>query len=189
MATKRQGFWKNYSKKVVEMTSSKHNKDPMDAFWCLNKALLDLYRVMDNKGGQKEVNRYCGYVLRFVVLLDTIALNYGYFSLDYSMDDPNLFDPLCKSVIISVATSLSGIARTFWVEKNVHNRGDPDRDEWESLDYTSSGETCYMLELALTRVLRYLKSYTHLTLNELATQHIDIFYGREPTPARGYDTY
>ena len=97
MATKRQGFWKNYSKKVVEMTSSKHKKDPMDAFWCLNKALLDLYKVMDNKGGQKEVNRYCGYVLRFVVLLDTIALKDGDFNLDYSMDDPNLFDPLCKS--------------------------------------------------------------------------------------------
>jgi hypothetical protein len=55
MATKRQGFWKNYSKKVVEMTSDKNKKDPMDAFWCLNKALLDLYKVMDNKGGQKEV--------------------------------------------------------------------------------------------------------------------------------------
>jgi hypothetical protein len=54
MATKRQGFWKNYSKKVVEMTSSKHKKDPMDAFWCLNKALLDLYKVMDNKGGAKR---------------------------------------------------------------------------------------------------------------------------------------
>ena len=98
MATKRQGFWKNYSK-VVEMTSSKHRDDPMDAFWCLNKALLDLYKVMDNKGGQKEVNRYCGYVLRFVVLLDTIALNDGDFNLDYSMDDPNLFDPLCKSSV------------------------------------------------------------------------------------------
>jgi hypothetical protein len=111
MATKRQGFWKNYSKKVVEMTSSKHRDDPMDAFWCLNKALLDLYKVIDNRGGQ--------YVLRFVVLLDTIALKDGDFNLDYSMDDPNLFDPLCKSVLLSVATSLSGIARTFWVEKKV----------------------------------------------------------------------
>jgi hypothetical protein len=189
MATKRQGFWKNYSKKVVEMTSSKHKKDPMVAFWCLNKALLDLYKVMDNKGGQKEVNLYCGYVLRFVVLLDTIALNDGDFNLDYSMDDPNLCDPLCKSTLLSVAASLSGIARTFWVEKRVYNRGDPDHYEWESLDYTSSRETCHMLELALARVLRYLKSNTDLTLNELATQHVDIFYGREPTPARGYDTY
>jgi hypothetical protein len=189
MATKRQGFWKNYSKKVVEMTSSKHRDDPMDAFWCLNKALLDLYKVMDNRGGQKEVNRYCGYVLRFVVLLDTIALKDGDFNLDYSMDDPNLFDPLCKSVLLSVAASLSGIARTFWVEKKVYNRGDPDRYEWESLDYTSSRETCHMLELALYRVLRYLKSNTDLTLCELADQHVDIFYGRQPTPARGYDTY
>jgi hypothetical protein len=105
------------------------------------------------------------------------------------MDDPNLFDPLCKSTLLSVAASLGGIARTFWVEKKVYNRGDPDRYEWESLDYTSSRETCHMLELALTRVLRYLKSNTDLTLCEMATQHVDIFYGREPTPARGYDTY
>jgi hypothetical protein len=122
MATKRQGFWKNYSKKVVEMTSSKHRDDPMDAFWCLNKALLDLYKVMDNKGGQREVNRYCGYVLHFVVLFDTIAMKDGDFNLDYSMDDPNLFDPLCKSTLLSVAASLSGIARTFWVEKNLQQR-------------------------------------------------------------------
>jgi hypothetical protein len=53
MATKRQRFWKNYSKKVVEMTSSKHRDDPMEAFWCLNKALLDLYKVMDNRGRAK----------------------------------------------------------------------------------------------------------------------------------------
>ncbi len=171
------------------MPSSKHRDDPMDAFWCLNKALLDLYKIMDNKEGQKEVNRYCGYVLHFVVLLDTIAMKEGDFNLDYSMDDPNLFDPLDKSVILSVAASLSGIALTFWVEKKVYNRGDPDPYEWESLDYTSSRETCHMLELALTRVLRYLKSNTHLTLCEMATQHVDIFYGREPTPARGYDTY
>ena len=54
MATKRKGFWKNYSKQIVEMTSDKNKKDPMDAFWCLNKALLDLYKVMDNKGGRKR---------------------------------------------------------------------------------------------------------------------------------------
>jgi hypothetical protein len=83
MATKRQGFWKNYSKKIVEMTSSKHKNDPMDAFLCLNKALLDLYKIMDNKGGQKEVNRYSGYVLHFVVLLDTIAMKDGDFSYPY----------------------------------------------------------------------------------------------------------
>jgi hypothetical protein len=189
MATKRQGFWKNFSKKIVEMTSSKHREDPMNAFLCFNKALLALYKVMDNKGGQKEVNRYSGYVLHFVVLLDTIAMKDGDFNLDYSMDDPNLFDPMDKSVILSVAGSLSGIARTFWVEKRVYNRGDPVRYEWESLDYTSSRETCHMLELALTRVLRYLKSNTDLTLCEMATQHVEIFYGREPTPARGYDTY
>ena len=116
-------------------------------------------------------------------------MNDGDFNLNYSMDDPNLFDTLCKSVLLSVAASLSGIARTFWVEKKVYNRGDPDRYEWESLDYTSGRETCHMLELALTRVLRYLKSNTDLTLNELANQHVNIFYGREPTPARGYDTY
>jgi hypothetical protein len=187
MATKRKGFWKNYSKQIVEMTRDKNKKDPMDAFWCLNKALLDLYKVMDNKGGQKEVNRYSGYVLHFVVLLDTIALNYGDCDLNYAMDDPNSFDPLCKSTLLSVAASLSRIARTFGVEKRIHNRGDPDRDEWESLDYTSSRETCHMLELALTRVLRYLKSNTDLSLCEMADQHVDIFYGREPTPARGYD--
>ena len=189
MATKRKGFWKDYSKQVVEMTREKNKKDPMDAFWCLNKALLDLYKVMDNKGGQKEVNRYSGYVLHFVVLLDTIALNYGDCDLNYAMDDPNSFDPLCKSTLLSVATSLSGIARTFWVEKRIHNRGDPDRDEWESLEYASSRETCHMLELALTRVLRYLKTNTDLSLCEMADQHVDIFYGREPTPTRGYDTY
>jgi hypothetical protein len=187
MATKRKGFWKNYSKQIVEMTRDKNKKDPMDAFWCLNKALLDLYKVMDNKGGPKEVNRYSGYVLHFVVLLDTIALNYGDCDLNYAMDDPNSFDPLCKSTLLSVATSLSGIARTFWVEKRIHNRGDPDRDEWESLEYASSRETCHMLELALTRVLRYIKTNTDLTLCEMANQHVDIFYGREPTPARGYD--
>jgi hypothetical protein len=187
MATKRKGFWKDYSKQVVEMTREKNKKDPMDAFWCLNKALLDLYKVMDNKGGPKEVNRYSGYVLHFVVLLDTIALNYGDFDLNYAMDDPNSFDPLCKSTLLSVATSLSGIARTFWVEKRIHNRGDPDRDEWESLEYNSSGETCHMLKLALTRVLRYIKTNTDLSLCEMAEQHVDIFYGREPTPARAYD--
>jgi hypothetical protein len=189
MDTKRQGFWKEYSKKIVEMTSDTHRRDHMDAFLCLNKALLDLYRVKDNNGGQKEVNRYAGYVLHFVVLLDTIAMKGSDYNLDYSMDDPNLFDPLNKSVILSVTGSLSGIARTFWVQKNVHNRGDPERYEWESLDYTASRETCHMLELALTRVLRYIKSNTDLTLREMATQHVDIFYGREPTPARGYDTY
>ncbi len=30
---------------------------------------------------------------------------------------------------------------------------------------------------------------TDLSLCEMADQHVDIFYGREPTPARGYDTY
>ncbi len=39
MATKRKGFWKDYSKQVVEMTREKNKKDPMDAFWCLNKAI------------------------------------------------------------------------------------------------------------------------------------------------------
>jgi hypothetical protein len=97
------------------MTSEKNKKDPMDAFWCLNKALLDLYKVMDNRGGPKEVNRYSGYCLHFVVLLDTIVLNYGDYDLNYAMDDPNSFDPLCKSTLLSVASSLSGIARTFWV--------------------------------------------------------------------------
>ena len=122
MATKRKGFWKDYSKQVVEMTREKNKKDPMDAFWCLNKALLDLYKVMDNRGGPKEVNRYSGYCLHFVVLLDTIVLNYGDFDLNYAMDDPNSFDPLCKSTLLSVASSLSGIARTLWVEKRIHNR-------------------------------------------------------------------
>ncbi len=94
-----------------------------------------------------------------------------------------------KDPMDAMAASLSGIARTFWVEKRVYNRGDLDRYEWESLDYTSSRETCHMLELALTRVLRYLKTNTDLSLCEMANQHVDIFYGREPTPARGYDTY
>jgi hypothetical protein len=187
MDTKRQRYWKDYSKKIVEMTSTKHRQDPIDAFLCLNKALLDLYKVKENNGGQKEFNRYAGYCLRFVVLLDTIAMKGSDCTLDYNMDDPNLFDPLDKSVILNVATSLSGIARTFWVQKTVHNRGDPDRYEWESLDYTASRETCHMLELALTRVLRYIKSNTNLTLREMAAQHVDIFYGRGPTPARGYD--
>ncbi len=124
-----------------------------------------------------------------MVLLDTIALNYGDLNLNYAMDDPNSFDPLCKSTLLSVAASLSGIARTFWVEKRIYNRGDRDRDEWESLEYTSSRETCHMLELALTRVLRYLKTNTDLSLCEMADQHVEIFYGREPTPARGYDIY
>jgi hypothetical protein len=44
-----------------------------------------------------------------------------------------------------------------------------------------------MLELALTRILRYIKTNTDLTLCEMANQHVDIFYGRKPTPARGYD--
>jgi hypothetical protein len=97
------------------------------------------------------------------------------------MDDPNLFDPLDKSVILSVAASLRGIARTFWVQKNVHNRGGPDRYEWESLDYTASRETCHMLELALTRVLRY----EYLKLNTDLTQHVDIFMAENPP----HDTY
>jgi hypothetical protein len=120
-----------------------------------------------------------------VVLLDTIVLNYG--DLSYAMDDPDTFDPLCKSTLLSVASSLSGIARTLWVEKRIHNRGDPVRDEWESLEYNFSGETCHMLKLALTRVLRYIKSNTDLSLCEMAEQHVEIFYGREPTPARAYD--
>jgi hypothetical protein len=145
MDTKRQRYWKDYSKKIVEMTSTKHRQDPIDAFLCLNKALLDLYKVKENNGGQKEFNRYAGYCLRFVVLLDTIAMKGSDCTLDYNMDDPNLFDPLDKSVILNVATSLSGIARTFWVQKTVHNRGDPDRYEWESLDYTPAGRpaTCW----------------------------------------------
>ncbi len=53
---------------------------------------------MENKGGPKEVNRYSGYVLHFVVLLDTIVLNYG--DLSYAMDDPDTFDPLCKSTLL-----------------------------------------------------------------------------------------
>ncbi len=76
------------------------------------------------------MNRYAGYVLHFVVLLDNVAMKGSDYNLDYSMDDPNLFDPLDKSVILSVAASLSGIARTFWVQKNVHNRLDPDCYEW-----------------------------------------------------------
>jgi hypothetical protein len=174
MDTKRQGFWKKFSKK---MTSTQHREDPMDL--CLNKALLDLYKVKDNNGGQKEVNRYAGYVLHFVVLLDTIAMKGSDYNLNYSMDDPNLFDPLDKSVILSGAASLRGIAQTFRLQKNVHNRGDPDRYEWESLDYTASRETCHMLELALTRVLRYLKLNTDLT------QHVDIFMAENPP----HDTY
>jgi hypothetical protein len=50
MDTKRQGFWKEFSKKIVEMTSNKHREDPMDAFLCLNRTLLDLYKVKDNNG-------------------------------------------------------------------------------------------------------------------------------------------
>jgi hypothetical protein len=188
MDTKRQGFWLNYSNKIVEMTKTSLRNDPMDAFLCLNKALLDLYKVKEDRGGQKEVNRYAGYVLHYVVLLDTIAMKGSDYHLSYAMDDPNLFDPLDKSVILNVAISLNGIARTFWVEKTVYNRGDPNRYEWESLDYAASKETCHMLELALTRVLRYIKTNTDLTLREIALQHVDIFYGREPTPARGYDT-
>jgi hypothetical protein len=187
MENKTRGYWMSYSEKILSMTSQKHRSDPMDAFLCLNKALLDLYKVKENNGGQKEFNRYAGYVLHFVVLLDTIAMKGMDLDLDYSMDDPNLFDPLEKSVILSVAGALSGVARTFWVQKTVHNRGDPNKYEWESLDYTANLETCRTLNLTLTRVLRYLKSNTDLTLRELAKQHIQIYYGREPTPARGYD--
>jgi hypothetical protein len=189
MERKTVGFWMKYSEKIISMTSQKHRSDSMDTFLCLNKALLDLYKVKENNGGPKEFNRYAGYVLHFVVLLDTIAMKGMDLDLDYSMDDPNLFDPLEKSVILSVAGALSGVARTFWVQKTVHNRGDPDKYKWESLEYTANLETCRTLNLTLTRVLRYLKSNTDLTLRELAEQHIHIYYGREPTPARGYDTW
>ncbi len=46
-----------------------------------------------------------------------------------------------------------------------------------------------MLKLALTRVLRYIKSNTDLSLCEMAEQHVEIFYGREPTPSRAYDLF
>ncbi len=54
MDTKRQGFWLNYINKIVEMTKNLLRNDSMDAFLCLNKALLDFYRVKDDKGGKRR---------------------------------------------------------------------------------------------------------------------------------------
>lgn len=183
----KQGFWEDFAKQVKEMTNSSKRKCIMTGLWSLNKALLDLYQVKNNACNQKVFNRYAGYALHSVVLLDSMTLVFGDTNIDYSMDDPDVFDPVDKSALLNIAITLSGLAKEYSLDKRVHNRGDPDRDEWEDYEWTTLWTTSQMLDVTLNRILRYIRTNTDLTLREMATQHVDIFYGREPAPVRGYD--
>ncbi len=180
-------FWKEYCETIKDMTRTSKQGCLMDACWNLNRALLDLYQAKDKTCKQKEFNRYAGYVLHYVVLLDLIAVRNGNEVLDYYMDDSTLVDPIDKIAILNIASSLSGLAREYYFEKRANTRAYQTVVEWDKFEWSASIDTTRMLVVTLTRILRYIKSNTDLSLREIATQHVDIFYGREPPPARGYD--
>lgn len=181
MENKRSGFWLKYSEEILGMTRESKKKCVMDAFWCLTKHLIDIYKAKKNKCRQSEFNRHAGYVLHYVVLLDSIAMTWYDLELDYSLDDPNIFDPLDKSTVLSIVGGLSGLAREYYVIKATNEQG------IQSFEWGGSADANQMLVITLTRILRYIKSNTDMSLREIASQHIDIYYGRVPTPARGYD--
>ena len=159
----------------------------MTALWVLNKSLLDLYQAKaatvprDLPRDQRNViNRYCGYVLNYVVLIDSIVNNGLFEPLTFTFDDLTVIDPVDKVALLNIATTLSGLATEYSYERDCSSAyaSYSDRFIW-----TRKAETDNMVMTTLNRILRFLASNTDQTLRDLATQHIDIFYGRDLTPA------
>ena len=105
----------------------------------------------------------------------------GFFEpLTFTFDDLIVIDPVDKVALLNIATTLSGLATEYSYERDCSSvyAGYSNRFTW-----TRSAETDSMVMTTLNRILRFLASNTDQTLRDLATQHIDIFYGRDLTPA------
>ena len=180
-------FWKDYASQIVDLTKRSKRDCVMSALWGLNKSLLDLYQAKAatvprdlSRDQRSVVNRYCGYVLHYVVLVNFIV-NKGIFEpLIFAFDDLTVVDPVDKVALLNIATTLSGLATEYSYERDYSSAyaSYSDRFIW-----TSRAETDSMVMTTLNRILRFLASNTDQTLQDLATQHIDIFYGRDLTPA------
>lgn len=171
------GFWDSYSKEIRDMTRSRVKNCVMDALWGLNKALIDLYQAKASNNKQKSINHFCGYVLHYVVLVNAIINGGLYEPLTFNLDDTSVVDPVDKVALLNIAGHLSGLAREFSYERVPSAY--LDKTEW-----FGTSDTNRMVLANLNRILRFVASNTDLTMRELATQHIDIFYGREPASAR-----
>jgi len=106
MDTKEQGYWKDFSEAILDLTRPQKKFDLLWAFQSLNRAILDLYEVVDLPyPRKKKVEFYSGYVIHYIVLID--AIKGPEFKLSYQQED--IQDPYDKSCLIRMAKQITGL--------------------------------------------------------------------------------
>ena len=170
METRRAGFWKDFSEKIVDMTRTSKKGRTMYAMWRLNKAIMDLYLTMSKPYSVKEFNHYAGYLLHSIVLVDSTKELCS--ALSYLQED--VLDSYDKGTLIRIANQISGLAMDH---ENVRGGSPPGH---YGGDHMCSWQTEEQLIQALRRLLKFIMGETTLSLRDLATQHVAIYYGREP---------
>ena len=172
METKRAGFWKDYSNQIMRMTRSSMQNSMMYALWQLNKAIMNFYNVLSKPHTAKEVQHHAGYLLHAIVLVDSVGRPGS--ELSYLQED--ILDAYDKGMLINIASQISGLAMDH---ENTLGRalyGSP-----HDGDFSCSWQTEEQLFRTLRRLLKFIMGEITLPLRDLATQHVAIYYGREPT--------
>ena len=169
MESKNYGFWQKYSQEAAKIPKESKRNSVMYALWGLNHSVLELYNIMLKPYTNTEFNRYAGYVIRWIVQVDT--LKGGCSELSYLQEE--VYDPLDKGLLLRVARQISGLAMEH---ENVTGRENAGLQ-----DFKASWKTDEDLTKTLRRLLKFIMGETTVSLRDLATQHMDIYYGRVPS--------
>jgi hypothetical protein len=169
MYTKAQGFWKDHCESILDLTRPHRKYDLQWAFLSLNRAILELYEVVDLPYPRKKrVEFYSGYVIHYITLID--AIKGPEFKLSYQQED--IQDPFDKKCLIRIAKKLTDLfmdhsSVTFGGLDNIPN-------------FDCSVATDEELSRTFRRLLKFIMGISQLPLRLLATQHKNFYFGRQP---------
>ena len=171
MDTKEQGYWKDFSEAILDLTRPQKKFDLLWAFQSLNRAILDLYEVVDLPyPRKKKVEFYSGYVIHYIVLID--AIKGPEFKLSYQQED--IQDPYDKSCLIRMAKQITGL----FMDHQSMTYGGFFLDN--TPNFYCSTDTDEELSKTMRRLLRFIMGVCQLPLRLLAAQHKNHYFGRQP---------
>jgi hypothetical protein len=171
MDTKEQGYWKDYCQSILDLTRPHRKYNLLWAFLSLNRAILDLYEVVELPySRKKKVEFYSGYVIHYITLID--AIKGPEFKLSYKQED--IQDPYDKKCLIRMAKQFTGM----FMDHHCVTFGGLFLDNIPN--FNCSTATDEELLRTLRRLLKYIMGISQLPLRLLATQHKKHYFGRQP---------